>query len=941
MIVKFKNFNVNDYNNFNLTFTNNIKFKRKDVDEILEISYIENKNTYYNIKGIENIKKLYKYINNDIEFERIDIENEEIINDITKYDYDYEMIKYDEKKTKTKLNLEADKLKLYKYYKDIEFENEDVIIKSRIMKEIDSYKNNLKETQLFKEKETYMFEAYIKKENKIENIIKEIIFGINGNIMSLTKDEQKEVLKKYKKTISILFGEKIKFQEDEIVLITPKPITLERINILNKDELGIITIANNYAVTEKADGERYLLYIDDEGKGYLINNSKEVRGTTLKNEEYKNSLYDGELILCNNRKDKANKDLFAIFDIYIKNDKNMTKLPLIDEKKENRYNEMLKITMKSDTHDFIVKEQLISTKDKNIFEVCDDILINAENGQKYKYAIDGLVFTPTKLSVLATYPNIPIKFNKNMKWDKVFKWKPPEQNTIDFIIQETGKIKNYGSNKFYKEYSLMVGYDKKNMEEYDVLKGLEVRYSKEKLQEIFDREKMNEYELKQLVINEKYQYVHIEINDDGNCYTNETNELIENNSVIEFAYDNTISNLSNERKWIPQRTRIDKNRLYNYGKGTINKTANDWNVAMNIWRSITKPITMNMIKGKDMIDINIELENELTSEDIYYNKTGRNEKGISANMTTFHNLIIKDMLYEYPLLNEKTQKRGDLLELACGQGGDLNRWNIHNYSRVVGIDYVKDNITNPINGVYKRYIDKYRYSKREDKEKIPEMLFLIGDCGKNIKNGSSADDLDKDSKKIMQIIFSDKRITENKYNYPIIEKRFRKGFDVVSCMFSIHYFFNNENLLNGFLDNVKDNLKIGGSFICTFMDSNEVNKILIDNIITGVDEKSQSVIWAIKKDLKTKGKYGNKINVFIENTGRFIPENLVDFETLLSKCKEKGLELEKSELFKNTYNEKIDIVKGDLLDILKNMDDNLKKFSFLNRWCVFKRVKLI
>ena len=55
-------------------------------------------------------------------------------------------------------------------------------------------------------------------------------------------------------------------------------------------------------------------------------------------------------------------------------------------------------------------------------------------------------------------------------------------------------------------------------------------------------------------------------------------------------------------------------------------------------------------------------------------------------MTTFHNLGIKDMLYLFP------EKRNSLLELACGQAGDLSRWIKGDYNFVFGIDYAKDNI---------------------------------------------------------------------------------------------------------------------------------------------------------------------------------------------------------------------------------------------------------
>lgn len=41
-------------------------------------------------------------------------------------------------------------------------------------------------------------------------------------------------------------------------------------------------------------------------------------------------------------------------------------------------------------------------------------------------------------------------------------------------------------------------------------------------------------------------------------------------------------------------------------------------------------------------------------------------------------------------------------------------------------------------------------------------------------------------------------------------------------MFAIHYFFETEDKINGFLNNVRTMLKQGGEFVCTFMDGKSV-----------------------------------------------------------------------------------------------------------------------
>jgi hypothetical protein len=945
------NFTLFDLNNFNEMMSNKIlKSERKIGTEQLIIQTELDNNIFYKINTISNIKEYINGYKNNISINRKEIiENEDIDNE---YDYSFSSKVIIEQKSvdmDKKDDLLDINLKKFKFIQYIEYETKEVIYVATISKKTEKYYKTIKESKLFKEKEEYNFKIYIKnKKTDIHKAIKTFIFAINGNIMPLKKELQETILEKYSKLIKPLFDDKLQLLKNEIILITPKPITLERTNLGNPDTLGLISILRNYAVTEKADGERYLLYINDEGIGYLISSSYEVRGTKLINTNLKNSLFDGELVICKSRKDNVDKDLFAIFDIYILNKKLISELPLIDGDNKSRYLEMEKNIKEMEncvSHEFIIKKQKVLDKNNTILDICKNILEKND----FKYAIDGLIFTPTKLPVLSIYANKPVKFSKNMKWDKVFKWKPPEQNTIDFIIKSTGKIKSYGSFEKYKEFGLFVGYNLQNMKVIEVLDGLNLRYNSTALSSYKKNDK--KYELRQLIIDDKLQYSHIKINEDGNCYTSETEELIIDNTIIEFSYNKNISNISHERKWTSTRNRIDKNKIYKYGKGKITKTANDWDVAMNIWRSIMNPISINMIKGNEELNFNLSLNMELTSEDKYYNRGSErnNLKLISKEMNRFHNLIIKKQLYEsQPLLNNT---RGSLLELACGQGGDLNRWLDSKYENIVGIDFVKDNITNPMNGIYKRYIEKFKYIPYNHKEKFPDMIFLIGDCGKNIKSGESGKGLDKDSENIMKILLNKKKKTiDNKYIFnkdinnknknildlDILNGRFENGFNVVSCMFSIHYFFETENILDEFLKNVETNLQKGGKFITTFMDGLKVEKLLENNNFTkGIDTKSGSIIWAIvKKYRPTQVNFGKKIDVFIENTGRLISENIVNFDLLQKKCLEHNLEIETSETFGITYNKNKNEESMKEIEI----DENLKEFSSLNRWCIFNKI---
>ena len=130
--------------------------------------------------------------------------------------------------------------------------------------------------------------------------------------------------------------------------LTYQPVTLELDNINSEDIIqndSILKSEANYAVTEKADGERYLLFVSPNEKVYLINNRLNIIDTGIKS-KLTETLIDGELV----RYDKNGEELntFMAFDIYFENKKDVRELPFyIDDKKESstRYKK-LKVIVK-------------------------------------------------------------------------------------------------------------------------------------------------------------------------------------------------------------------------------------------------------------------------------------------------------------------------------------------------------------------------------------------------------------------------------------------------------------------------------------------------------------------------------------------------------------------------------------------------------------------
>lgn len=927
------NFNYNFFKIAHIFYKEN-NFQHIISDNILELITLDKK-TIYKIENKKNILNFLKYNNIDnIQKYNIIEENEYINND-----YDYECI------IKNTKEIKDEKFKLEKL-EDLEDINEYKIKKIYEYKDIKkniNYKSliiniNNDKTKLLNsiKNSKYEFEININDKDDIDYYIRQMIFILDNNILPIKKNKQKEILNDYMNFVSVLFNEdvlKIINKNKEIILINPKPTTLEKSNLLESDEnnFGIVSILNNYAVTEKADGERFLMYINENSEIYLINNIKQIRGCNIKT-ECKNCILDGELIVCNKRLNNNEKDLYAIFDIYFYNNKDVTGLPLIHEGKENedRYTYMHNFINKikdNTSHDIIVKKQLKSDQNNSIYNRCNQILSETI----FDYDIDGLIFTPLYIPVYSNYANKPVKIGKFPRWEKVFKWKPPEQNSIDFLVKEVKNKKILYDGKEYKEFILQVSYGINDISVFEGIKNITSKTNDDK----------NYYQIKDFIIDNKIQKSHILIKKDGKCYTDEE-DVIEDNSIIEFYFDNKTPTLSLEKKWKPLRVRYDKNKKFNNKDIDNQQTINHYDVAMNVWRSIDDPITTELISGllkeKDMSKTN----NLSTSSDKYYNRFTEKHSNIqlSKYLNYYHNHIIKFNLYNNRL------KKDNLLELGCGQGSDMTRWVRSGYKNILGIDKSLDNIKNPNHGIYNRYIKYIKNIKPYyNKQKI-NAIFVAGDCGKNIITGECSDGIDIESKRILKFLFGKKDDNEiiNLFNNNNYFKYFKNEFNVVSCMFSIHYFFENEEILDMFIKNVSNLLSNGGEFICTFMDSKLVEKKLKENNgkLIGKEKISNSIVWAIiqKYNDNTKQIYNKNIEVYLENTGRLIEEYLVNTDILITKFEKHNIYKKEEKLFETIFKDKFNDLESlnefdkDIITSL-NEDEILKEFSFLNKYLVF------
>jgi SAM-dependent methyltransferase len=766
--------------------------------------------------------------------------------------------------------------------------------------------------------------------------------------------------------------------------LAPKPITLERTHLIEAGKVYCInSVLENYAITEKADGERMLLYIHTDGQAYRIDNTAKPHATGLRclEKAYFNSLLDGEYVpkeeLYGTGAAAPTRDLFAVFDVYFVGGECISSAPLLvnagagagapdrEWVGKTRNDWMLRICQANRwdtsraTMEIRAKIHRVGSTPATFFKECAGLLKEAKQ-KKTWYPIDGLIFTPARLPVLGYYPGTKVEFSYNMRWDRVYKWKPAELNTIDFLVVQGNRLPNpLGDGRTYQEYLLHVGFNVDQMMDLDVYKALTLLYDPAARKRLHYGEGVYVPHLFRpfSYFEDGVHRAWVPVEDNGFAMA-QNGDVLKHDMIVEFSYDRTDTRGVSYR-WRPLRVRHDKTRIYRQvdanGNRMLSKTANDASTANSIWRTIHRPVSQDMIEGRVRVgeeEAPSCIEDRIqTEDDVYYAREIPRFHLLSRTMMNFHNIFVKGKLYAYPNV-----KNASLLELACGRAGDLKNWCANRYGFVVGIDNSKDNIFDPKEGSYARTIQTLLRKEQDVKSGklnpkfayVPPVVYAVGDCAKPIRDGTAA--LVKDdamSVDVLQFLFHKKFPSRHPLSQwiPKLRGRGETGFDVVSCQFALHYFFESRDTLDGFFQNVVENLKTGGYFIATFMDGGRVNaKLKQKTKIEGIVK--DTVLWAILKNYEEDAftatrPFGNRIRVYLENINQLIPEYLIHFEFLVEYAGARGLRLVDSKTFDEILQaeKKKSQTKSNqrILDEFDAEHPVLKEFSEMNRWVIFQK----
>ncbi|OMP04537.1 Glycoside hydrolase, family 1 [Corchorus olitorius] len=201
-------------------------------------------------------------------------------------------------------------------------------------------------------------------------------------------------------------------------------------------------------------------------------------------------------------------------------------------------------------------------------------------------------------------------------------------------------------------------------------------------------------------------------------------------------------------------------------------------------------------------------------------------------------------------------RRGDaVLDLACGKGGDLIKWDKAKVGYYVGIDIAEGSIED----CRTRYNGDADHHQRRKKFTFPARL-ICGDCFEVRLDKVLADDA---------------------------------PFDICSCQFAMHYSWSTEARARRALANVSALLRPGGTFIGTMPDANVIVKKLreAEGLAFG-----NSVYWIrfdeefSEKKFRSSSPFGIKYKFHLEDAVD-CPEWIVPFHVFKSLAEEYDLEL--------------------------------------------------
>lgn len=757
--------------------------------------------------------------------------------------------------------------------------------------------------------------------NQIFDVGEFIIKVIQQSNFIITKSMNNQVLDRYKAILGA--------DPNRSHLYGRQPVSLEIQHVVDY-------LPNKYAVTDKADGDRYFLIILD-GRCYLISSNLNVKDTGLEvDKKYNGSILDGEFIFLS----KYNKYLFMSFDCLISSSTNVRDEHLLMKRLEYADEIVYAINktgyvynyLRNSKLDFNNSQKILDWHTKNITDFYDDIdkELNSKKSNiivrrkyfiesngvsdneifkysnlmwtlyttgaiKCPYLLDGLIYQPLDQKYV-------VEVEKSKFSD--YKWKPAKKNSVDFYVEfekdkKTKKIltiydnsiPDVVKNKPYQILNLFVGLSTKGVEK----------------PVLFNQEEG---------ISQCYLYL-----DESGLPRTEDGKQINDKTVVEF-YFNTDLDAPNPYKWTPMKTRYDKTEsVQKFGK----RYGNYQDTAMKVWHSIINPVKMsdfatlsndaiyeqNYKNLKGRIDLSLI---KIDKQQVYYQK--RKQK-ISEDMRHFHNWVKSNIIYT--TMNGRMYDdfiKYKVLDIGVGVGGDIAKYYYCVVDLLVGIDPDLSNLTVGSDCAVARY-QNYKKGKMD----FPPMFFIQA-------NPANLLQWDEQLKICGRMNSDNKRMFDKFFTW---DKNSTK-FDRVNLSFSLHYLLSDETSWNNFCQNLNMYMRDGALLTITTFDGDRVNAELNgkERYTEYYDENGEKkVLFEIVKKYNdnTKEKIGNAIDVhmgWIFEEGVYQTEYLVYPDFLINSLKEKcNMKLIECGSFEDVFND-----NRKFLEVSSQIEEDVYKKKF-------------
>lgn len=323
-----------------------------------------------------------------------------------------------------------------------------------------------------------------------------------------------------------------------------RKIKLNKSASLKKEHIPIIVENGKYSVTDKADGERYLLRISSIGRIYYVTNIGKIIKTGISigvdNKSYFDTLIDGEYV----------DGKYYAFDIMMAGNIDVRQKQLME-----RYKLLQSIVSNIGNDNILIKKFYFDNVSENSRKIWND-------KKEYPYELDGLIFTPIEEGY----------------YGQVYKWKPANMLTFDFLIRfnkDTDLYDNFAKVRLYSAIAKrQLGNKKPDMEEFKHLGNI---HKIDYYPILFKPNSVACIEIEEK--NGRLYHADIEIKDE---------------QIIEFSYHIDVPEIY--QRWKPYRLREDKTKVYQIAKKQGKYDGpNNWASVMGNWDIVNDPVDIEDI----------------------------------------------------------------------------------------------------------------------------------------------------------------------------------------------------------------------------------------------------------------------------------------------------------------------------------------------------------